>query len=430
MQRRYRMRAATPSRNHALTQSRMTSFRDIVRMAFGALRGNGLRSALTVLGITVGVFSVIAAVTAVAVLENVLLNNLVSMGSQTITITRLPTTRDSDDEERRRPRITLEQAERLAARATLAGAVSPSVQDFGKQLRGGGEETDPNVSLVGADGEYAANNGMEVTDGRFLDAEDVRAGRSVAVIGTTVEEDLFGGREALGKEVRIDGLRFTVIGVLGEESGGFGMFDPNRLVIVPITRAIPAFGLTNRDVQIDVRAPSPELVAATRDETIGVLRAIRGLAPEAESDFEAEASDGLAEGLKGFSQALAMGGAGVGLIALLAAGVGVMNVMLVSVTERTREIGVRKSLGAKRRDILTQFLLEAVALCQIGGLVGIGLGVLAGNVLAAVFQSAPAFPVGWAVVAILGVTVVALTFGVYPAVKASKLRPVEALRFE
>ena len=408
----------------------MTSFRDIVRMAFGALRGNGLRSSLTVLGITVGVFSVIAAVTAVAVLENVLLNNLVSMGSQTITITRLPTTRDSDDEERRRPRLTLEQADRLAERATLAASVSPSVQDFGKQLRGGGEETDPNVSLSGVDGEYAANNGLEVTAGRFIDAEDVRAGRSVVVIGTTIEEDLFAGREALGKEVRIDGLRFTVIGVLGEESGGFGMFDPNRIVMVPISRAIPAFDLNNRDVQIDVRAPSPELVAATRDETIGVLRAIRGIAPEAESDFEAVASDGLAEGLKGFSRALAMGGASVGLIALLAAGVGVMNVMLVSVTERTREIGVRKSLGAKRRDILIQFLLEAVALCQIGGLVGIGLGVLAGNGLAAVFKSAPAFPIGWAILAILGVTLVALTFGVYPAVKASKLRPVEALRFE
>ncbi|HIG74228.1 MAG TPA: ABC transporter permease [Bacteroidetes bacterium] len=408
----------------------MTSFRDIVRMALGALRGNGLRSMLTVLGITVGVFSVIAAVTAVAVLEGVLTSNLLEMGSQTITITRRPQQRESTDEERRRPQLTLEHAERLADRATLAASVSPSVRLDGRTLRGGGEETDPNITLVGADGAYAANNGLAVSDGRFLEASDVTAGRSVVVIGTTVLDELFSGREALGKEVRIDGLRFTVIGVLEEESGGFGMFDPNRIVFVPISRAIPAFGLGGDDVQIDVRAPAPELVAATRDETIGILRAIRGLTPEAENDFEAVASDGLAEGLKGFSNALAMGGAGVGLIALLAAGVGVMNVMLVSVTERTREIGVRKSLGAKRRDILVQFLLEAVVLCQMGGLVGIGLGVLAGNGLAAVFKSAPAFPVGWAIVAVVGVTVVALTFGVYPAIKASRLRPVEALRFE
>ena len=408
----------------------MTTPRDIVGMALGALRGNGLRSALTVLGITVGVFSVIASVTAVAVLEDVLVTNLVSMGSQTITVTRRPQDRESTQEEQRRPQLTLEQAERLASRATLAASVSPSVQAFGRQLRGGGEETDPNVLLIGTDQAYAANNGLEVASGRFLNADDVQAGRAVAVLGTSVRDELFPGRDVLGKEVRIDGRRFTVVGLLEAKSGGFGLFDPNKQVIVPITRAIPAFGLGDDDVQIDVRAPAPELVAATRDETIGILRAIRGLAPEAESDFEVVASDGLAEGLKGFSSALAMGGAGVGLIALLAAGVGVMNIMLVSVAERTREIGVRKSLGATRRDILVQFLLEAVALCQLGGLVGIGLGVIVGNGLAAVFKSAPAFPVGWAVAAIAGVTVVALTFGVYPAMKAAGLRPVEALRYE
>lgn len=408
----------------------MTSPRDIVRMALGALRGNGLRSVLTVLGITVGVFSVIASVTAVAVLEQVLLTNLVSMGSQTISVTRLPDDRQPTEEDARRPQITLEQAELLASRASLAASVSPSVTRFGRQLRGGGEETDPNVSLIGGDQSYAANNGMEIEAGRFLDASDVQSGRPVAVLGSSVREELFGDREAVGKEVRIDGLRFTVIGLIEEKSGGFGLFDPNKMVIIPISRAIPAFGLGDADVQIDVRAPAPELVAATRDETIGILRAIRGLAPEAESDFEVVASDGLAEGLKGFSRALAMGGAGVGLIALLAAGVGVMNIMLVSVAERTREIGVRKSLGAKRRDILVQFLLEAVALCQVGGVVGILLGIAAGNGLAAAFESAPAFPVGWAIAALVGVTIVALTFGVYPAVKASRLRPVEALRYE
>ncbi|OZC02518.1 ABC transporter permease [Rubricoccus marinus] len=408
----------------------MTAPRDIVRMSLGALRGNGLRSVLTVLGITVGVFSVIASVTAVAVLEGVLLDNLVSMGSQTITVSRLPSNRQPTEEEFRRPQISIEVAERLVGRSALASSVSPSVQTGGRQIRGGGEETDPNVLLIGADESYAANNGLEVTQGRFLNTDDVQASRSVAIIGTSVEDELFAGREALGKEVRIDGRRFTVVGVLGEESGGFGMFDVNNQVILPITRAIPAFGLGNRDVQIDIRAPKPELVAATRDEAIGLLRAIRGLPPEADNDFDVVASDGLAEGLKGFSRALALGGAGVGLIALLAAGVGVMNIMLVSVAERTREIGVRKSLGATRKDVLVQFLLEAVALCQLGGLVGIGLGLVVGNVLAAVFKSAPAFPIGWAVAAIAGVTVVALTFGVYPAVKASRLRPVEALRFE
>ena len=406
----------------------MTLPRDIVRIALGTLRGNGLRSSLTVLGITVGVFSVIASVTAVAVLEDTLLTNLLAMGSQTITIERMPQDRAPTDEERRRPQITLEHAERLAERARLAASVSPSVATFSREVKGGGETTDPNVSVIGADEAYAQNNGLEVAEGRFLSADDVATGRSVAVLGSTVRDELFAGREALGKEIRIEGRRAVVVGVMAEESGGLGFIDPNNRLWMPISRAIPAFGIGDYDVTINVRAARPELVAATEDEAIGILRSIRGLLPEAPNDFEVTASDGLAEGLKGFTRALALGGAGVGLIALLAAGVGVMNIMLVSVAERTREIGIRKSLGARRRDILLQFLLEAVVLCQLGGLAGIVLGVLGGNVLAAVFQSAPAFPLGWALVAVVGVTVVALGFGVYPASKAAKLKPVEALR--
>jgi putative ABC transport system permease protein len=161
-----------------------------------------------------------------------------------------------------------------------------------------------------------------------------------------------------------------------------------------------------------------------------VLRAIRRVSPEEPDNFGVFTSEQAASMLGGFMDALAIGGAGIGLIALLAAGVGVMNIMLVSVTERTREIGVRKSLGARRRDILLQFLVEAIVLCQIGGLVGIGLGVLGGNVVAALMTTAPAFPWGWATVAVVGVTVVALVFGVYPATKAARLHPIEALRYE
>ena len=225
-------------------------------------------------------------------------------------------------------------------------------------------------------------------------------------------------------------MRFTVVGVLEEKSGGLNLGDSNNRVIVPITRGIPVFGLQDRDVTIDVRAPSAEMLAATQDQAVGALRAVRRLPPEAEDNFETFTSAEAADGLKAFTSALATGGAGIGLIALLAAGVGVMNIMLVSVTERTREIGVRKSLGATRRDILLQFLVEAVVLCQLGGLAGILMGVLGGNVVAALMTTAPAFPWGWATIAVLGVTVVALVFGVYPATKAARLHPIEALRYE
>lgn len=405
-------------------------FRETLSMAWQALRASGLRSALTLVGMAIGVFSVIASVTAVAVLEETLVANLADLGSGTFTVSRMPENRPATDEERGRRALPYRQAVRLRERAGLPASVSASLTRFGRQVRFENDQTDPNVTGTGAEPGFVENNGLEVATGRFITGEDVRTARPVVVLGSTVEERLFEGRQAVGREVRIDGTRYQVVGTLAEESGGFGFSDPNNRIVIPITRLIEAYGMADEDVEIDVRAPTPELLAATRDEVIGQMRAIRGLTPEAENDFEVSSSQALADGFRSFSQALALGGAGVGLIALLAAGVGVMNVMLVSVTERTREIGIRKALGARRQDILRQFLVEAVVLCQVGGLIGIGLGVLGGNMLAAVLRSAPAFPWGWALIALAGVTVVALTFGVYPAVKASRLRPIEALRYE
>ena len=403
---------------------------ETIRMALEALRANRLRSALTLVGMAIGVFSVIASVTAVKVLDGTLKEGLAAMGTQTLVITRYPQDREATDEERRRPQVTYDDAVRFAERATLPASVSPSIWAGQREVRTQEESTEPNVAIMGVDEDWAQNNGWEVGEGRFITEADVQAGRNTAIIGTTVKDRLFGERTPLGGEIRIDGVRFTVVGVFAPEEAMFGLGDANNRVFVPITRAIPAFGLQDREVSIDVRAPSAEQLAATQDEAIGVFRAVRGLTPEADNDFSVFSSAEAADGLETFTNALAIGGAGIGLIALLAAGVGVMNIMLVSVTERTREIGIRKSLGATRRDIRMQFLVEAVVLCQIGGFTGILLGVVGGNLLAALVQGAPAFPWGWATVAVVGVTVVALVFGVYPATKAARLSPIEALRYE
>ncbi len=403
---------------------------ETIRQALGALRANRLRSALTLVGMAIGVFSVIASVTAVEVLDGTLMNELAALGTQTVSISRQPDDRPPTDEEQKRPQITLAQAQAVQDRLASAAAVGLQVTTYNRELRTTETRTDPNVTVVGADDAYLQNNGWELGAGRFLDPDDVRGARDVAVIGTTVADNLFGDGEPIGQSLRVDGARATVVGVLAEKSGGLGGGDRNNRVILPITRAVPAFGLQDRDVGIDIRAVSAEQLATTQDEAVGIFRAVRRLAPEAENDFTVFTSADAAESLSTFTDALAIGGAGIGLIALLAAGVGVMNIMLVSVTERTREIGVRKSLGARRQDILLQFLVEAVVLCQIGGLVGIGAGVLVGNVAAALMTTAPAFPWGWATVAVLGVTVVALVFGVYPATKAARLHPIEALRYE
>lgn len=399
-------------------------------MALQALQANRLRSVLTLLGMAIGVFSVIASVTAVAVLDGTVAEELAALGTQTIVFTRLEQDREATDEELRRPQFTYEQALQLRERAVLPVSVSASVGTGGREVRTREETTDPVVQVTGTDEDWAQNNGWEISEGRFLNEADVRAGRNTVVLGQSVNEKLFGERTPLGAEVRVDGRRFTVVGVLEAKSGGFNIGDANNFVVVPITRAIPAFGLDDYDVSVDVRAPGPEQLTATLDEAVGVLRAVRRLPAEAENDFGVFTSEQAADMLGAFTDALAFGGAGIGLIALVAAGVGVMNIMLVSVTERTREIGVRKSLGATRRDIRRQFLIEAVVLCQVGGLVGIVLGALGGNALAALMETSPAFPWGWAVAAVVGVTLVALAFGVYPATKAARLSPIEALRYE
>ncbi|MEM0964085.1 MAG: ABC transporter permease [Bacteroidota bacterium] len=402
--------------------------RETLFQALQALRANRLRSALTLVGMAIGVFSVIASVTAVEVLDGTFQAELAAMGTQTVSIQRVDD-QTSQDEAQRRPQITYAQAQAFKDRISMA-AVGLTVRTYNREVRTADEVTDPNVYVGGVDEAYLDNNGWEITSGRSITEADVRSARRVLVLGTTVRERLFADLDPLGAEVRVDGVPFQVIGVLGEKSGGLNFGDANNRVLVPITRAIQTFRLQNRDVGIDVKAPNPELFAATQDEAVGLLRAVRRLGPEQENDFSVFSGAEAAEGLDSFTNALALGGAGIGLIALLAAGVGVMNIMLVSVTERTREIGVRKSLGAKRRDILSQFLVEAIILCQIGGLVGILLGALGGNVVAALMTSSPAFPWGWALSAVLGVTVVALAFGVYPATKAARLNPIEALRYE
>ncbi|MEO1479484.1 MAG: FtsX-like permease family protein, partial [Bacteroidota bacterium] len=235
----------------------------------------------------------------------------------------------------------------------------------------------------------------------------------------------------IGNMIAVQGQRFQIVGLLAEKGAILGDNQDNRL-LAPITTLFDAFGgLTTRNISIDVRAPSVQMLDATIDEVVGHMRAIRRVPPQNENDFEVITNDALSGPFESFTNGLTLGGVFIGMIALLAAGIGVMNIMLVSVTERTREIGIRKSLGAKRGTILTQFLLEAVFLCQIGGLVGIGLGVLGGNAMSLLGESlTPTFPWMWAFIAVLGVTVVALAFGVFPAYKAARLNPIEALRYE
>lgn len=403
-----------------------------LRMAWETLRGNKLRSFLTLLGMIIGVFSVIAAVTAVGVIDVYFNESFRGMGAHTFYVTKFGggfQVGPMDPSLRNRPNLTYADLLELRARSQLATSISPDGRFGQVAVRYGGESTEPNIGLVGVAEDWAVNNGFEVAEGRFLIEDDVRYARPVVVLGSVVAERLFPNEQAIGKDVRVDGRRFQVVGVM-ESKGSFLGQSNDNLVWAPITRLFAIYGDVDRNIAYDVRAPSQTLLNATIDEVTGHLRAIRRVRPEQENNFQVVTNDALTGPFQTFTSVLTLGGAGIGLIALLAAGVGIMNIMLVSVTERTREIGIRKSLGATRRAILTQFLVEAVFLCQIGGLVGILLGILGGNVMAFSFDISPAFPWGWALGGVFGVTVIALIFGVYPAWKAARLDPIEALRYE
>ncbi|MFB6280337.1 MAG: ABC transporter permease [Salinibacter sp.] len=402
---------------------------ETVREALQALRANILRSALTLLGIVIGVFAVIAAVTAVDVIDLYFKSSIQGLGASTFSVERYDYA-GGDGPEQYHPPITHNQIQRL--KGQLGADVTASVSErfeLGAKVKSERQETNPNVRLYGTDEAFLGNFGYEMRTGRPLVEQDVQNARPVALLGSDVAETLFPATSPIGKEIRIGRVRLQVVGVLDEKAGLFR--EPNTRVYAPISYLFSTYGGGGRSMDdTRIRAASAAQLPAVKEAVRSRLRVIRQVEPGAPSNFNIESSDFLRSTFSEFTSTLTTGGALVGLISLLAAGVGIMNIMLVSVTERTKEIGIRKAVGAKWRNILGQFLLEAVILCQIGGLIGIVLGGLGGNVAALYWDISPSFPWAWAGIAVAGVTLLAVIFGGYPAYKAARLDPIESLRYE
>jgi putative ABC transport system permease protein len=229
--------------------------------------------------------------------------------------------------------------------------------------------------------------------------------------------------------VRIDGQNYTVVGLLGPKGSSFGQSQDN-FAVTPITQFLEAYGRAGRSISVNIQAKSQEELAAIQEVAVGNMRLVRGLDPEDPNDFETFSNDSLIEAFNNIASVVAVGAFVISAIALLASGVGVMNIMLVSVTERTKEIGIRKSIGAKKRNILSQFLIEAVVLSLAGGLAGIAVGVIGGNAVAAFLNATAVFPWGWALGGMIVCSGIGIVFGFYPAWKAASLDPIEALRYE
>jgi putative ABC transport system permease protein len=275
---------------------------------------------------------------------------------------------------------------------------------------------------------FPAKN-WNVAEGRALLESDIESATDICQLGAGLAASLFPFGSALGERVKFDGINYTVVGVLEKRGTSLGG-DQDNFAVIPLTTGLNRYGRTWRSLSILVQARDQKSYEDTVEQVRGILRTIRKVEPGKEDDFEVFSNDSMIAQFNSFTQTVRYGVAAVSSIALIAAGIGIMNIMLVSVTERTREIGIRRAVGAKKRNIMTQFIMEAVVLCEVGGVIGVLLGILGGNGVAYALKMPAVLPVDWAVIGLAICSLVGIIFGTYPAWKAANLDPVESLRYE
>ncbi|MBT8103870.1 MAG: ABC transporter permease [Gammaproteobacteria bacterium] len=413
---------------------------DTLLMSLQAIRTNKLRSSLTLVGIVLGVASIIAVMTGISVIQGTMEKEMSVLGAQTFQVQKWPSGFSTDEERRkamRRPPMTLDDAQAIRDHVDSVDIVGSEIWSFGFKAEYRGEETNDTLSIVGGTPEYPQNNTHFVGHGRNISQMDVHAGRKVVVIGFAIAQQLYPFVDPIGREIRLDGRKYKVIGVFDEKKSAFGSQYDNY-VLMPVSTFLNTYGITDNDgfqrsVNITVHARTPEIIDDAIEETRAVLRRVRGVKHGEEDNFEYFNSESTIREFNQMTAGVKIGAFVIGIIALLVAGIGIMNIMLVSVTERTKEIGIRKSLGAKPRNILRQFLLEAIVLCNLGGIIGVMIGFGIGNMMVKMGMSSTfeaVVPLEWAIIGLLFCTAVGVIFGMLPAIKAARLNPIDALRYE
>ena len=400
-------------------------------MALAAIRANKLRSILTLLGIVVGVFSIIAVTTAMRVMQNSIESRLNSLGSDTFEITKFPVFHAGGPgwwvKYWNRKDLTYEDVTKLKGLATLASSVGATADKDGMIATHGQQTTNPNVDLQGVTPDIFSAQNKPIGEGRAITQSDIDITGLVCVIDPVLAGTLFPHTDPVGQEVKVDGIGYRVVGVIQNQGNLLGAGNP--YMMIPITTFFSRYG-SQRSLDIYVQAANQASFDPAEEQVEGILRAIRNVPPGSPDDFETISNAALIDQFDHITFYIRVGAIVVSAIALLAAGVGIMNIMLVGVTERTREIGVRKSIGATKRNILTQFLFEAIVLCEVGGIVGVLLGLVGGNLAALAMSMKAAFPLDWAVIGLVVCSLVGVIFGVYPAYKAASVDPIESLRYE
>lgn len=409
-------------------------FRENTKIAFGSIKSQLLRTILTVLIIGIGIWALVGILAAVTVLESTIVGNFSSMGANTFTMSRYDFSEQlgrNDNEAKINPVISYPQAKEFQEKYHFpSSSVSLSFTAASNvEVKHETKKTDPEITIVGADENFLPNSGLETTKGRNFNNFDITNNNYVCIVGSDFEKGLLKDFNPIDKIISVRGARFKVIGVLKEKGSTFGRRQDLRLII-PIQVARSLFTAANIDYEVKVMINQKDLLNPAVDEAILTMRRVRKLNPVAENNFGIERSDELLKQLLEETEALSISAWVIGLITVFGSSIALMNIMLVSVTERTREIGVRKSLGAKRSTIALQFFTETLIISLFGGLVGLTLGLLTGFGVSMIFQVA--FPMPWLAItaALITIIIVTLFSGSYPAVKASKLDPVEALRYE